>query len=323
MDITVGTFNLNNLFSRFNFKGEIDAVRRLDTTLDGELKYEFGASDTWKIRTYRGGLVKAKKTKDTDLIAKRIKKINIDVLAIQEVEDIDTLHQFNREHLGWMYRYAVLVEGNDPRLIDVGFLSKLPIGGITSWQHVVHPDDPTRAVFGRDLLEVEILSLSRSRKLFTIFNSHLKSHYVDFKEDPVAGERSNNERRSRQAEMMAEIVKTRTRPDSRFIVLGDMNDPPNSPCLRPLVGDSELSLTNALSNPGETRSPKPDTPPPQSTAWTHRYKGPRQPAKYELYDQIWLSSALSNKQKEAWIDRRKKHSGDGSDHDPAWLKLGL
>ena len=323
MDITVGTFNLNNLFSRFNFRGEIDAIRRLDTTLNGELKYEFGARDTWKIRTYRGGLVKAKKAKDTDLIAKRIKKMNVDVLAIQEVEDIDTLHQFNREHLDWMYRYVILVEGNDPRLIDVGVLSKLPIGGVTSWQRAVHPDDPTRAVFGRDLLEVEILSISRSRKLFTIFNNHLKSHYVDFNEDPVAGERSNNERRTRQAEMMAEIVKARTRPDSRFIVLGDINDPPNSPCLQPLVGDSELRLTDALSNPGETRPPKPDTPPPSSTAWTHRYKRSRQPAKYELYDQIWLSLALSDKQKEAWIDRRKRHSGDGSDHDLAWIKLGL
>jgi len=287
MDITVGTFNLNNLFSRFNFKGEIDAIRRLDTTLDGELKYEF-AGDTWKIRTYRGGLVKAKKTKDTDLIAKRIKKMNIDVLVIQEIEDIDTLHQFNREYLDWMYRYAILVEGNDPRLIDIGVLSKLPISGITSWQHAVHPDDPARTVFGRDLLEVEILSPSRSRKLFTIFNNHLKSHYVDFS-----------------------------------IILGDMNDPPNSPCLQPLVGDLELRLTNALSNPMETRPPKPDTPPPSSTAWTHRYKRSGQPAEYELYDQIWLSPALSDKQKEAWIDRRKRHSGDGSDHDPAWIKLGL
>jgi len=323
MDITVGTFNLNNLFSRFNFKGEIDAIRRLDTTLDGELKYEFGVGDTWKIRTYRGGLVKAKKAEDTDLIAERIKKMNVDILAVQEVEDIDILHQFNREHLDWMYRYVVLVEGNDPRLIDVGVLSKLPIGGITSWQHAVHPDDPTRAVFGRDLLEVDILSSSRSRKLFTLFNSHFKSHYVDFKEDPVAGERLNNERRTRQAEITAEIVKARTRPDSRFIVLGDMNDPPNSPCLQPLVGDSKLRLTNALSNPVETRSPKPDKPPPPSTAWTHRYKKPRNLAKYELYDQIWLSPTLFSKQKEAWIDRRKKHSGDGSDHDSAWIRLSL
>jgi hypothetical protein len=49
MDVTVGTFNLNNLFSRFNFKGEIDAIRSLDTSLDGELKYDFGAADTWKL----------------------------------------------------------------------------------------------------------------------------------------------------------------------------------------------------------------------------------------------------------------------------------
>jgi len=323
MYVTVGTFNLNNLFSRFNFKGEIDAIRRLDTTLDGELAYEFAVGDTWKIRTYRGGLVKAKDAKNVDLIAKRIKEMNVDVLAIQEVEDIDTLHQFNRENLDWMYRYAVLVEGNDPRLIDIGVLSKLPIGGISSWQHKVHPDDPKCAVFGRDLLEVEILSPSRSRKLFTIFNNHLKSHYVDFKEDPVAGEQSNNVRRTRQAEMVAEITKARTRPNSRFIVLGDMNDPPDSPCLQPLAGDPELQLTNALSNPRETRLSRPDTPPPPTTAWTHRYKQPRNPAKYELYDQIWLSPALADKQKEAWIDRRKKHTGDGSDHDPAWIKIRL
>jgi len=323
MYVTVGTFNLSNLFSRYNFKGEIDAIHRPDTNLDGELMYEFTSGDTWKLRTYRGGLVKAKKAKDTDRIAKRIKDMNVDVLAVQEVEDLDTLHQFNRECLDWMYRYVVLVEGNDLRLIDVGVLSKLPIGAVTSWKHAVHPKDPTRAVFGRDLLEVEILTSSRSRTLFTIFNNHLKSHFVYFSEDPVAGKQTNDKRRTRQAEIVAEIVKARTRPNSRFILLGDMNDPPNSPCLQPFVGDSELQLTNALSNPKETRPPKSDTPPPPSAAWTHRFKRSGHPAKYELYDQIWLSPALKGKQKGAWINRRKRHTGDGSDHDPAWIKIRL
>ena len=173
MNVTIGTFNLNNLFSRFNFKGEIDAIKSLETELDGEVVYEFGASDTWKIRTYRGGLVRNKEAEEASHIASRIREMNVDVLAIQEVEDLDTLHQFNREYLDWMYRYIVLIEGNDPRLIDVGILSKLPIGGITSWQHAVHPDDPARRVFGRDLLEVEIFTPSRSRKLFTLFNLSL------------------------------------------------------------------------------------------------------------------------------------------------------
>ena len=108
--------------------------------------------------------------------------MNVDVLAVQEVEDLDTLRHFNREYLNGMYRYTVLVEGNDPRLIDVGVLSKFPIGGITSWNYKVHPDDPGKKVFGRDMLQVQILNHSRSKKLFTIFNNHLKSHYVDCKQ---------------------------------------------------------------------------------------------------------------------------------------------
>lgn len=325
MYVTVGTFNLRNLFSQFNFKAKIDEILRSDGgTLDGDLKYEFGYADTLKIRKYRGSLVKGKKEEETKKIAERIKDMNVDVLAVQEVEDLDTIHQFNREYLGQRaYRYCVLVEGNDPRLIDVGVLSRLPLGGVTSWKHAVHPNDPTRAVFGRDLLEVEVLNSSRSRRLFKIFNNHLKSHFVGPGMERAVGMQLNNQRRTRQAEMVAEIVKARTRPNSSFIVLGDMNDPPSSLCLQPFVGDQELQLTNALSNPKETRPPKPDTPPPASTAWTHRYKRSGQPAEYRLYDQIWLSPALATKQTEAWINRRKLHKGDGSDHDPAWVKLRL
>jgi hypothetical protein len=58
----------------------------------------------------------------------------------------------------------VLVEGNDPRLIDVGLLSKLPLGGITSWQEVPDLSDPSRPLFSRDLLQVEILSADRSER---------------------------------------------------------------------------------------------------------------------------------------------------------------
>ena len=215
------------------------------------------------------------------------------------------------------------MEGNDPRLIDVGVLSKLPIGGVTSWQHAVHPEEPGERVFGRDLLAVQILNSTRSRILFTIFNNHLKSHYVDFRDDPVAGEQANSIRRRRQSETIARIVKARTRPDSKFAILGDMNDPPDSPDLEPFVKDAELSLVDGLANPTETRPAKADTPPPSGTAWTHRFKPSGQPAQYELYDQIWLSPSLAVKQTEAWIDRRTKHGGDGSDHDPAWIEVDL
>lgn len=323
MKITIGTFNLNNLFSRYNFKGEITAIRRNETGVDAEILYQFTANDRFKIRTYRGRLVEAKEAAESQKIADRIMARRIDVLAVQEVEDIDTLRQFNRENLNGLYPHVILVEGNDPRLIDIGVLSQLPIGGITSWQDAVHPDTPGETVFGRDLLEVQILNSTRSRVLFTLFNNHLKSHYVDYREDPIAGEEANSARRARQSETIAEIVKARTRPNGKFVILGDMNDPPDSPDLAPFVEDEELNLTNSLANPIETRPAKADTPPPPGPAWTHRYKPSGQPAQYELLDQIWLSASLAKKQTGAWIDRRTKHGGDGSDHDPAWIEVDL
>ena len=105
-----------------------------------------------------------------------------------------------------MYPYIVLVEGNDPRLIDIGILSKLPIGGITSWQYAVHPNNSNQNVFGRDLLQVDVLNSSRSKKLFIIFNNHLKSHYIDYREESIGAEESNNNRRTQQAEMIAKIL---------------------------------------------------------------------------------------------------------------------
>ncbi|MFD0007941.1 hypothetical protein ACFVJ4_36805 [Streptomyces sp. NPDC127178] len=72
---------------------------------------------------------------------------------MQEVEDIDTLRFFVAQHLGGAYPHLSLIEGNDPRLIDIAVLSKFPVGAVTSWQHAVHPDVPGERVFSRDLLE--------------------------------------------------------------------------------------------------------------------------------------------------------------------------
>jgi len=323
MKVTIGTFNLNNLFSRYNFKGEIEAVRDEETGVGSNIIYQFGGDDRFKIRSYAGRLVKAKDELDTQKIAKRILTMDVDILAVQEVEDIDTLRHFNRSYLSNIYSNIALLEGNDPRLIDVGVLSKLPLGGITSWQQAIHPDAPERKVFGRDLLEVQVLNKTRTQKLFTLFNTHLKSHFVDFRQDPVAGEQASNLRRQQQAEIVAEIVKARTRPNSKFIVLGDMNDPPESPFLAPFSRNVDLNLFNGLVSPKETRPPKADTSPPSGPSWTHRFKPSGQPAQYELYDQIWLSPSLADNQTAAWIDRRTKHGGDGSDHDPAWIELDL
>lgn len=316
--ISIGTFNLNNLFSRYNFKGELGN----GAVAESSISYSF-APGSYRLRTYKGELVKEKELIKTQTVAARIKEMNLDILALQEVEDIDTLQQFNREHLGGMYRYQILVEGNDDRLIDVALLSNLPIGPVTSWRNLVHPDDPSRPVFSRDLLEIEIWDQTRTKRLFRLFNTHLKSKLLDPQSAESESRAYNDLKRTRQAEIMARIVRKRMGDATPFVIVGDMNDTPDSPCLAPFVKNGGFRIINALANPEETRPAKKDTPPPPSKAWTHRFKETGKDAQYELFDQIWISYSLRDKLRESWIQRRKNHSGDGSDHDPAWIVLDL
>lgn len=317
--IRVGTFNLNNLFSRFNFSAELPSDQ---TAVEATTTFTFSDPQDVKIRTYQGRLVKGKATSERAKLAKRIAAMNADVLAVQEVEDVDTLTAFNHTDLADLgYTFTVLVEGNDPRLIDVGVLSRYPIGAVTSWRHAVHPADPAQPVFSRDLLEVEILNPTRRKRLLTVFNTHLKSHYVPFTEDPQAGAEAANKRRARQGEAIATITSARMRPDSAFVVAGDMNDPPASEALAPML--TGIPLTNALSQAIADRPAPKDTPPAPDAPWTHRFKPTGQPAQYELFDQLWLSPSLAKQLLSAGIGRRTRLTGDGSDHDPAWVDLRI
>ncbi len=323
MQVSVGTFNLNNLFSRYNFQAELES---LPPNQAGGIELTFGLDDV-SVRTFMGRLVRAKNAADTAETARRILEMDVDVLAVQEVEHIEILRQFNRDHLGGLYPHVALIEGNDRRLIDVGLLSKLPLGAITSHQTAAHPDDPARPVFGRDLLEVEVLNPSGTR-LLTLYNNHLKSHFVPFDQDPIQGALDANARRRRQAETISQIVSARLRAGAKFVILGDMNDPPDSSDLAPMLTVDGRALVNGLVDAAETRPAKPETPGqgpgPQTTTWTHRFNppGPEFP-RYEQFDQIWLSGSLAPRLISAHIDRRTKHGGDGSDHDPAWVVLDL
>jgi len=315
-EIAVGTFNLNNLFSRFDFSADVSTAAPSTVKVEERTSFSFDDPAGFKLRTYLGKLVVGKSAAERKLIADRIKRMNLDVLAVQEVEDIDTLRQFNRDDLDGLYPHTVLIEGNDPRLIDIGRLSKLPLGAVTSWQHIPDPLDGN-PLFSRDLLQVDVLHTSRKERLFTIFNNHLKSHFVPFTaSDPAAEQARANELRRRQCQAAATIIAAETRPNSRYLVLGDMNDPPDSDFMAPLAQSAQLNLTFGLTNPTETR-PAPGSPPPPSVAWTERFKPSGKPAVYTLMDQVWLSPAPAAKQTGAFIDRRGKVGGDGSDHDPA------
>lgn len=313
--VKVATFNINNLFSRFNFAADVTDGEKV--TFQGQTTYTFNEGAV-TLRTFQGRLVAQKPIEQRQLIASRIRSVRPDILAVQEVEDLDTLKAFVKDELEDEYPFVSLIEGNDARLIDVGLISRLPLGSVTSWRHAVHPSKPEEAVFGRDLVETEILSPTRDEVYFRVFNTHLKSHLV-LPNDPPGTSTESDARRARQAEVIAEILRQRGSAEGSIVLLGDMNDPPTSPALGRF---SELGLRNGLTEPRETRSaPVDPSGGPSSAAWTHRYKPAGQPAEYSLFDQIWLSAALAARQMDAAIDRRTKLSGDGSDHDMAWIEL--
>lgn len=323
MHISVGTFNVNNLFSRYNF----DLQATVENLPEGKVSYTKIKSIVGQLESkpvdYKGQALHHKSAEERQMVVDRIKVMDVDVLALQEVEDIDTLRYFASTELGGLYPHVILIEGNDPRLIDVAVMSKFPIGAATTWQTAEDPFTPDGPVFSRDMLQVEILNKERKDRLFTLFVHHLKSHFVPFTQDQELGAKNANERRRQQAETAALLLEKKMRPDAAYIVLGDMNDGPESAFLRPLTENFDLNLTNALAAATETQAPPKSTSPPTTPLWTHRFKPTGKPAQYELFDQIWLSPSLTPKLLSAHIGRRTKMGGDGSDHDPAWVELEI
>ncbi|MFC0628851.1 endonuclease/exonuclease/phosphatase family protein [Kribbella deserti] len=316
----VGTFNLNNLFDRWNFAGAVEVLESGTATVPAT--YTFDDENRRRLQLdARGKLLIAKPAADTLRVAERLLEPDIDVWVVQEVENADTLRQFNRDHLGNTYPHVMVIDGNDStRFIDIGVLSRRPLGGVTSWQRAFHPDEPTRPVFSRDLVEVEILD-ARGRKAVTIFGTHLKSKFVDFTaRDPEAERAAADRLRRLQAETITRIINDRMSTRQKYLLCGDMNDTIDSP---QLASFAQAGLVNALADPVEVGTVKTKVELPAHPAWTSTFKGSGQPRSFDLIDQIWVSPALVPKVTGAWIGRRRKLARDGTDHDPAWIELDL
>ncbi len=311
MSLILGTFNLNNLFSRWNFRASIDEYE------DGSWPVLKKQEGFW-LRRYKGKLIKQKNQEMTERLAARIKKAAPDVLAVQEVEDREILQEFREDYLSKRYPWQVLVEGNDPRFIDVGVMSKLPLGEVRSYQHYVHPKHKDEPIFRRDLLQVEVLSKDRKKRLFWVFVCHLKSKFVDWRvKSPTKREKVRKEAaalRKLEADSIARIVSSVLGSKELYFVCGDMNDTPESPALKPLLesADGGLRLVNLVTR---------DVPAEQRWTASHKEKGEER--KFEQIDYVLVPRWAEDKVTKTWIDRRKTGPSvpDGSDHDPIYCEV--
>ncbi|MEU9174555.1 endonuclease/exonuclease/phosphatase family protein [Streptomyces sp. NPDC048420] len=253
--VRLATFNCENLFARWRFRDNVDPSEA----------------------NTRGWVVDRIKFQELGVESKAItgraiRDLKADVIALQEVENVDTLKHFRTEFLGGNaeYPYAAGVDGNDPRLIDVAVLSKLPITHIRSYQHLRDPDVPTKQLFSRDCLEVDV-RVSQNLTI-TLFVNHLKSM--------MGGRAETHGKRVRQAAEVLKIVKKRfgTRPgDQPFVVLGDLND-----YLDETTAIEDLVHWSQVENVVERL--------PEDEQWTHYYDDKEE---YRQLDYLLPSTSLA------------------------------
>jgi endonuclease/exonuclease/phosphatase family metal-dependent hydrolase len=156
-------------------------------------------------------------------VAGVLARIDADVVLLQEVENLP-LAEALAARAG--YGDARLVDGFDPRGIDVAVLSRLPIGSYVS--HLGELGSDGRPLWSRDCVEAH---LAFGGEALVIVGNHLVSRITD----PVGT------RRREQAERMREIADAIARAEPGGLVLagGDLNDDPAAEPLAPLLADGE------------------------------------------------------------------------------------
>ena len=179
--------------------------------------------------------------------ARVIADVDADVICLIEVEDRNLLQKFHdglleKEFLQPSgkagYSYILLVDGNDPRGIDVSFMSRIPVLSMHSNIHEFSDYDGRKVrTFSRDCLEVQ-LEAPDGKNLHLKVN-HFKSMGYSPKTDP-----QSIRRRLGQAKRVAELIDRHDLEKDYVIVAGDLNSDPTSPSMEPLVKKKGLYNVN-------------------------------------------------------------------------------
>jgi endonuclease/exonuclease/phosphatase family metal-dependent hydrolase len=215
--------------------------------------------------------------------------LDADIVVLQEIEHQAVLAEINDLELGGRYPEVHVIEGNDPRGIDVGLLSKLPLHAV-----ITHRDDEfvrvggdaTTYRYSRDCLEVRLTFNGRPLALLGV-------HYRA-KTDDDPDKRLAEAQRTRA---IADAI-TAESPSNAVIILGDFNDVPGSPPYTWTIGQDPLLYRNAADLV------------PEGDRWTFNFDG-----SLELIDQQMHSPLLGPMLESASI----VHSADvssASDHAP-------
>ena len=154
-----------------------------------------------------------------------IRELSPHFIIGSEIEDLETLEQFNREFLADQYR-VVLVEGNDGRGIDIGFLIRKDLEHdleVRTHKHITWTDPVTNRIgpiHSRDFPVVILRPTPHEAPELILAGMHAKSKR-DRKQDP-----ESNRLRGKQFSHAAEVIEnlqSEFGQDTRIAVGGDFN----------------------------------------------------------------------------------------------------
>lgn len=248
MKLRIATFNIENLFTRFNFEAfgsgqDAERARRYLPPIVNFLT-DFRSNDLTEFEDFRQLLRTASVSQDDDKrqhTALAINEANVQLLCLQEVDSVNSLTRFRDSYLKKLgrddYNQLILHEGNDPRGIDVAAMAtgSIPLYS-RSHAHMTKVDFGSKdirdalvaeypiaksymkkrgRIFNRDCLELEIRKQDTE---LTVFVCHFKS--MGGGRDKTMSERTVESLAVRHI-----IQKKFENPaEANWIVLGDLND---------------------------------------------------------------------------------------------------
>ncbi len=158
--VSIMTFNVENLFDNVDDPGKDDkAYLPIGAKQNESHIAECNQIEVDRWRDECLNLDWSDETIDFKLgvLADTIRQIEggPDIIAFQEIENLGMLERLNDDFLADLgYSEAILIEGQDNRGIDVGFLTRLPVVGEAVLHPVSFPDFPEREGDTRGFLEV-------------------------------------------------------------------------------------------------------------------------------------------------------------------------
>ncbi len=177
--------------------------------------------------------------KAVTMTARVIRDMKADVLALVEIESRPVLTEFHDQIYSLLsdhrYKHMMVIDGNDRRGIDVGIMTHAGFS-ITAMRSHVDEENNGKKVFSRDCPEY-ILKTPSGEKI-AILPNHFKSKYGGNNQASKAKRAAQSLFVARYYErLLAEGIEN-------VIVLGDLNDTPNSDELQVLLNTSLQEVSN-------------------------------------------------------------------------------